>query len=66
MKERLESDSTKGEWAVLIKGSCEDSTKIDLSQLKSLDIPPKAKAKVLAKFSDKSVKDWYEELVLGK
>jgi len=62
--DKLKEISIKGEWAIVIKGvKLKDS--IDLNAIKSLDIPPKIKAKVLATFSDKSIKEWYSELIKG-
>ncbi len=62
--DKLKDISIKGEWAIVIKGA-QSKDSIDLNAIKSLDIPPKIKAKVLAQFSNKSVKEWYEELIKG-
>jgi len=60
--DRLNIDSTKGEWALVIEGKAKDSKTLSLSEIISLDIPPKPKAKLIAKLTGKSVKECYEEL----
>ena len=59
----LKSISTKGEWALVIKGVESEFKTLDLNEIKSLDIPPKAKAKLISKLSGKSIKECYEELL---
>ncbi len=59
----LKSESTKGEWALVIEAKLEDNKKsLNLEEIYSLDIPPKPKAKLIAKITGKSVKECYEEL----
>ena len=60
--EKLQSDSTKGEWAVVIEGVQSDNKTLSLHDIQNLDMPPKPKAKLLAKLTGKSVKECYEEL----
>lgn len=60
----LKSCNTKGEWALVIEKnknptSIQNFTKEDILPLK---LPPKQKAKLLAKVTDKSVAFWYEQL----
>jgi len=62
--EKLQTDSTKGEWALVIEGKESQNASLDLGEIITLDIPPKAKAKLLAKLTGKSVKECYG-LVLG-
>jgi len=60
----LQADSTKGEWAVVIKAK--EQTKeqaLNLQDILNLDIPPKPKAKLLSKLTGKSVKECYKELL---
>ena len=60
---RLKEDSTKGEWALVIEGKeAETKSSLSLEEIKGLDIPPKPKAKLLAKLTGKSVKECYKEL----
>jgi len=61
---KLKQDSIKGEWAVVIKGKSKESKTLSLDEILSLDIPPKAKAKILSKLTGKAVKECYNELRL--
>lgn len=64
INEQLSSANLKGEWAIVIDSLQEQKgdaiTKADLLEL---DLPPKQKAKLLAKITGKSVKDWYEQIL---
>ena len=60
----LNSISIKGEWALVIKGA-KKSQSIDINTILDIDIPPKAKAKVLAKLTNTSTKEWYDKLQSG-
>ncbi len=62
MLERLKVDSTKGEWALVVEGKESSSASLDIGEIINLDIPPKPKAKLLAKLTGKSVKECYESL----
>ncbi|MBD3788959.1 MAG: 16S rRNA (cytidine(1402)-2'-O)-methyltransferase [Campylobacterales bacterium] len=53
----------KGEWVVIIKGKKAEEKSLSFDEVLTLDMPPKPKAKLLAKLSDKSVKEWYEILM---
>jgi len=61
---RFQSDSIKGEWVVVIRGSLEMPKELRLTQkdILALPLPKKEKAKLLARISDKSVKEWYATL----
>jgi len=62
--EEIKSSSTKGEWALVLKGSTKiKESSISLEEIKALDIPPKAKAKIIAKITNKSIKECYSELI---
>jgi len=63
--EKLKTDSTRGEWALVIEGKKSNDDTLNLTDIKELDIPPKAKAKLLSKMTGKSIKECYEE-VRGK
>jgi len=56
------SGTIRGEWVVIVKGKAECERTLSLTELKSLELPPKVKAKLLAQVSGKSVKEWYEIL----
>ncbi len=61
---KLKEDSTKGEWALVVEGkSGNSSASLSLEEIKALELPPKQKAKLLAKLTNKSVKEWYSELI---
>lgn len=59
----LKDENLNGEWSVVIdKNEAYSQEKISLSDIKDLDIPPKQKAKLIAKISGKSVADIYKTL----
>ena len=60
--EDIKNTKIKGEWVVVIHAERLQEKVLSFSEVLSLDIPPKIKAKLLAKLSDKSVKEWYETL----
>ena len=53
----------RGEWVVVIRAKEALEKSLSFSELLTLDLPPKVKAKLLAGLSDKSVKEWYNELI---
>ena len=53
----------RGEWVVVIKAKEQSEKSLTFTELLQLDLPPKPKAKLLAQLSDKSVKEWYNELI---
>jgi len=53
----------RGEWVVVIKAKEEREKSLSFSEALQLDLPPKPKAKILASLSEKSVKEWYQELI---
>jgi 16S rRNA (cytidine1402-2'-O)-methyltransferase len=61
--ERLQNSVIKGEWVVVIEGEQTLEKSLSFSEVFHLDIPVKLKAKLLAKLSDKSTKEWYSKLV---
>ena len=65
--EFLKNSSTKGEWALVVKAKeQEKSQSLSLQDILNSDIPPKPKAKLIAKITGKSVKECYEELRASK
>jgi len=60
----LANTALKGEWVVVIKAAKKEERSLSFTELMALDLPPKVKAKLLARVSDKSVKEWYG--VLGR
>ncbi len=60
---QLAKETIRGEWVVVIEGtSNEEENAALIAKIKSLDLPPKSKAKLLASLTDKSVKWWYDNL----
>lgn len=62
--EKLKQTSTKGEWSIVIKKplTTKKQTVLTCEDILPLSLPPKQKAKLLAKVSEKSVSFWYEKL----
>ena len=63
LSESFKEEHIRGEWVVIIKALESEEKSLSFSELLSLDMPPKVKAKLLAQLSDKSVKEWYNELI---
>ncbi len=63
LREELKSLTIRGEWVVVIKAQQSSENSLSFTELLSIDIPPKPKAKLLAQLSDKSVKEWYNEII---
>jgi len=61
--ETLKALTIRGEWVVIIQAKEEKEKSLAFSEVLALDLAPKPKAKILAKLSDKSVKEWYEILI---
>lgn len=61
--EEFKSINLKGEWVVVIKAKNEQPKSLFTDDILAFDLPPKIKAKLLAKITDKSVKEWYQELI---
>jgi 16S rRNA (cytidine1402-2'-O)-methyltransferase len=53
----------RGEWVVVIKAKRSSEKSLSFTEVLKLELPPKPKAKLLAQLSDKSVKEWYNELI---
>jgi 16S rRNA (cytidine1402-2'-O)-methyltransferase len=53
----------RGEWVVVIKAKESKEKSLNFSEVRSLNLAPKPKAKLLATLSDKSVKEWYAILI---
>lgn len=61
--EKILVSNLKGEWVVVLDTN-DDGSKgiISKEDILSLSLPPKQKAKLLAKLTGESVKEWYEKL----
>ena len=62
--QQLRNETIKGEWVVVIQKKAHEVAKLCLDQkdILSLALPKKDKAKLLAKITQKSTKEWYEIL----
>lgn len=60
---QLQDTNLKGEWVIVIDSQTkEKSNAITKEDILELELPPKTKAKLLAKVTGESVKDWYIKL----
>jgi len=60
---QLKELTIRGEWVVIIKAKVATEKSLSFTEVLQLDLAPKPKAKLLASLSDKSVKEWYQELI---
>ncbi len=60
---RFKELTVRGEWVVVIKAKKSTYGSLRFDEVLTLDLPPKSKAKLLSSLSDRSVKEWYQELV---
>jgi len=58
-----ETINPKGEWVVVIGAKSEEAKALYVNDILNFDLQPKVKAKLLAKLTNKSVKEWYNELI---
>ena len=63
LNEQLKELTIRGEWVVVIKAKEVSEKSLGFTEVLTLDLPPKVKAKLLAQLSDKPVKEWYQELI---
>ncbi|MBD3792198.1 MAG: 16S rRNA (cytidine(1402)-2'-O)-methyltransferase [Campylobacterales bacterium] len=63
LNEQLKNETIRGEWVVVISAKKGSEKSLSFSEVLSLDLPPKPKAKLLSMLSDRSVKEWYQELI---
>ena len=61
--EQFKEENIKGEWVVVIEPVKTSGKHLDLEDIEKLDLPPKTKAKLLAKMTGKSVKEVYQEIL---
>ena len=57
------SINPKGEWVVVIAAKKEEAKVLYVDDILAFDLQPKVKAKLLAKLTNESVKDWYNKLI---
>lgn len=63
LQKELKELTIRGEWVVIITAQKAVEKSLSFTEVLSLDLPPKTKAKLLAQLSDKSVQEWYGELI---
>lgn len=63
LMEQFQDLNIRGEWVVVIRAKESVEKNLSFTEVLNLDLPPKIKAKLLAQLSDKSVKEWYNELI---
>jgi 16S rRNA (cytidine1402-2'-O)-methyltransferase len=63
LNEQFKDLTIRGEWVVVIHAKKCAEKSLSFTEVLTLDLPPKPKAKLLAQLSDKSVKEWYNELI---
>jgi len=63
LHEQMKELTIRGEWVVIIKAQKNIEKSLGFNEVLNMDLPPKIKAKLLAHLSDKSVKEWYNELI---
>lgn len=61
--EIFKKENIKGEWVVVIESFKSEGQTLQLDDILPLELPPKIKAKLLAKLTGKSVKEHYLELL---
>ena len=63
LDEQFKSLTIRGEWVVVISAEKTIEKSLSFAEVLTFDLPPKPKAKLLAQLSNKSVKEWYQELI---
>ena len=62
---RLNEESIRGEWVLILRGEERERTALHLEEILEMDLPPKVKAKLLSRLSGEPSKVWYERLTGG-
>lgn len=63
LHEQFKTLTIRGEWVVVIRAKQSIEKSLSFTEILTLDLPPKVKAKLLSGLSDRSVKEWYTELI---
>ena len=69
--EKLQGENLNGEWVLVVRGlghlsDSKESRGLNKIDIENLDIPPKIKAKLLAKIDGRSPKEYYDEILNAK
>ncbi len=59
----LKNSEIKGEWVVVFEANLKQGLNLILEDILPLNLPPKEKAKLIAKLTGKNIKDIYQELL---
>lgn len=60
---KMQYENLQGEWVIVIRFTpISDEKKLGSLEILELEIPPKIKAKILAKITPMSSKDWYQKI----
>lgn len=61
---QIQGENLHGEWVLVLQFSAlKHEKKMGSAEILEFDIPPKIKAKILAKMTDLSPKDWYQKIL---
>ncbi len=60
---QLKETVIRGEWVVIISENGDDMASLSLHDIINLELPPKSKAKLIAKITGKTIKECYDELL---
>lgn len=66
IKNKLSESTIRGEWVVVISASDNNMASLSLHDVINLELPPKPKAKLIAKLTGKSIKECYDELLANQ
>ena len=62
--EQLRAENAfRGEWVVILSGKAQERPALYLEDILAEELPPKVKAKLLARLTGESVKSWYARIV---
>ena len=68
LKREITGPLLKGEWVLVVASSekSAETSPVTAKEIEVLDLPPKQKAKLMAKVTGRSVRECYEEIVKGE
>lgn len=61
--ETLKNENIRGEWVIIIEPSISSGEALSIEDIENLELPPKIKAKLLAKMKGLKTKEVYQELL---
>jgi len=67
LRKRIDEEETvRGEWVVILRGKTGEHKALYAEDILALDLPPKIRAKLLARLTGESTKEWYDRLREGR